>query len=62
MTLPVERKSMSGFFGEAVYPTGKSRQLVCLRFLPTTTNHFSRTPKADGDQVCVGSSVHRPFY
>ena len=32
MMQAAEKKSMPGFFDEAVYPAGKSRQLVCHRF------------------------------
>ena len=32
MMQAVEKKSMPGFFDEAVYTAGKSRQLVCHRF------------------------------
>ena len=49
MTQAAERKSMPGFFDYAVYPTGKSKQLVCQGFRSTTADHWSWTPKADGD-------------
>ena len=44
-----ETKSMPGFFDEAVYPAGKSRQLVCQGFRPTTADRRSRNPQADRD-------------
>ena len=47
MKQAAEGKSMPGFFDEAVYPIGKSRQLVCQFFRPSTADHRSRTPKAD---------------
>ena len=49
MMQAAEKKSIPGFFNEAVYPTGKLRQLVCHGF-PTY---------GDGDYVCFGMSVHR---
>ena len=47
------------FLDEAVYPTGKSRQLVCHRFSTYGSRPLSRTPKADWEHVCFGMSVHR---
>ena len=44
---------------EAMYPIVSVRQLVCQGFRPVTADHLSRTPQADGDYVCIGSSVHR---
>ena len=35
----VEGMSIPGFFDEAVYPAGKSRQLVYQGFRPTTADH-----------------------
>ena len=58
MTQAVEGKTIPVFFDEAVYPTGKSRQLVCQGFQPTTAAHWSQTPEADGDLVCFDLSVH----
>ena len=49
MTQAVEGKSITVFFDEAVYPAVKSRQLVCQWFRPTTADHKSQTPEADGD-------------
>ena len=49
MTQAVEGKSFPGYFDEAVYPAGKSVQLVCQWFRPTTADHWSQSPEADGD-------------
>ena len=59
MTQAVEEKSIPGFFDEAVYPVGKSRQPVCQGFRPTTADHWSQMPEADGAQACFGLSVHQ---
>ena len=58
MTQDVERKSMSGFFVEAVYPTGRSRQLVCQGSRPrqqtTGLGRLSISVRLYTEQACCG--------
>ena len=59
MTQAAEKKSIPGFFNEAVYPTGKLWQLVCHGF-PT---YGSRPPVSDASgrwRLCLFRYVCTP--
>ena len=59
MMQAAEKKSMPGFFDEAVYPAGKSRQLVCHRFPTCGSRPIVSDASGRWRLSRLGSSVHR---
>ena len=54
MMQAVEKKSIPGFFDEAVYPAGKSRQLVCHRFPTCGSRPILRPHSSTGSDRYTG--------